>query len=155
MSTVSAIRRAQREPLIDLIYFDAGGGHRASALALKAVVESQGRPWTMRMVNLREVLEPIDVIRRLTGVRVENFYNGMLKHNLTIGVGPMLPVRGIWPPAICDDGGVGDVHVRVGGDCCGRRGACGGGVPLPNRQDLPGSHHPAHGLPGLLLRCFR
>ncbi|MGD0074195.1 MAG: galactosyldiacylglycerol synthase [Candidatus Binataceae bacterium] len=92
MSTVSAIRRAQREPLIDLIYFDAGGGHRASALALKAVVESQGRPWTMRMVNLREVLEPIDVIRRLTGVRVENFYNGMLKHNLTIGVGPMLPV---------------------------------------------------------------
>lgn len=92
MNYVHAMPRTPRKPLVDLIYFDAGGGHRASAIALKAVVERQRRPWTIRMVNLRDVLEPIDFIRRLTGVRVENLYNGMLKHNLTIGVGPMLPV---------------------------------------------------------------
>src|SRR5258708_29427076 len=42
------------------------------------------------MVNLREILEPIDVFHRLTGVRVEDLYNRMLKYGLTIGTGPML-----------------------------------------------------------------
>ena len=32
------------------------------------------------------------MIRRLTGVRVENFYNSQLKHGLTIGTGPMLRI---------------------------------------------------------------
>ena len=41
---------------IDLVYFDAGGGHRAAAHALKAVVELQGRPWDLRLVNLQELL---------------------------------------------------------------------------------------------------
>ncbi len=73
-----------------LIYFDAGGGHRASATALDAVLAEQRRPWQVELVNLRDVLEPIDFIRRLTGIRVENFYNSMLKFNLTMGTGPML-----------------------------------------------------------------
>jgi UDP-N-acetylglucosamine:LPS N-acetylglucosamine transferase len=77
---------------VDLIYFDAGGGHRASALALKAAAEQQHRPWQIRMVNLREVLEPADVIRRVTGVRVEDFYNSLLKSGMTIGTGPMLRI---------------------------------------------------------------
>jgi 1,2-diacylglycerol 3-beta-galactosyltransferase len=77
---------------VDLIYFDAGGGHRASAIALKAVAEQRQPGWQIRMVNLREVLEPIDFIHRTTGVRVEDLYNGMLRHDLTFGVGPMLPI---------------------------------------------------------------
>jgi len=92
MNTAHAAAPRQPGPHVDLIYFDAGGGHRASALALKEVIEQRQRPWQVRLVNLREVLEPIDFIRRLTGVRVENVYNGMLKHHLTIGVGPMLPI---------------------------------------------------------------
>src|SRR5689334_13553668 len=73
---------------IDLIFFDAGGGHRASALALKTVAEEQRRNWQIRMVNLREILEPIDVLHRLTGVRIEDLYNRTLKYGLTIGTGP-------------------------------------------------------------------
>ena len=92
MNTAHAAAPRQPGPHLDLIYFDAGGGHRASALALKEVIEQRQRLWQVRLVNLREVLEPIDFIRRLTGVRVENVYNGMLKHHLTIGVGPMLPI---------------------------------------------------------------
>src|SRR5260370_29844928 len=92
MNTAHAAAPRQPGPHVDLIYFDAGGGHRASALALKEIIEQRHRPWQVRLVNLREVLEPIDFIRRLTGVRVENVYNGMLKHHLTIGVGPMLPI---------------------------------------------------------------
>jgi hypothetical protein len=79
-----------REPRIDLIFFDAGGGHRASATALKELADRQRRGWRIRMVNLREILEPIDMFHRLTGVRVEDLYNRMLKYGLTIGTGPML-----------------------------------------------------------------
>ena len=72
---------------VDLIYFDAGGGHRASAKALMSVAEQQHRGWQINLINLRELLEPADVIRRVTGVRVEDFYNSQLKSGLTIGTG--------------------------------------------------------------------
>ncbi len=78
--------------LVEIIYFDAGGGHRASAIALKTVAQRQDRPWHIRMTNLRDVLEPADVIHHLTGLRAEDFYNGMLKFDLTVGVRPMLPI---------------------------------------------------------------
>ncbi|HYK66094.1 MAG TPA: glycosyltransferase, partial [Patescibacteria group bacterium] len=80
------------ESQIDLIYFDAGGGHRASATALIAAAREQRRAWQINLINLRELLEPADVIRRLTGVRIENFYNSQLKHGLTLGTRPLLRV---------------------------------------------------------------
>jgi len=73
-----------------VIYFDAGGGHRASATALKSAAEQQNRPWQMRLVNLRDVLDPADLIRWISGVRVEDLYNLLLKSGITIGTGPML-----------------------------------------------------------------
>ena len=75
---------------VDAIFFDAGGGHRASAIALKEVVEHQRRPWQVRLVNLREVLDPIDVIHKVTRVRAEDFYNRLLKYGWTVGSGTML-----------------------------------------------------------------
>lgn len=92
MGPIQALSSREQSPRVDLIYFDAGGGHRASAMALKAVAEQRHPGWRIRMVNLREVLERIDFIHRVTGVRVEDFYNGMLRHDLTIGVGPILPI---------------------------------------------------------------
>jgi hypothetical protein len=89
---VSPVRVSPPGKMVDMIYFDAGGGHRASATALKTVAEQQNRPWRVRMTNLRDVLEPVDFIRRLTGIRAENLYNAMLKFDLTAGVGPMLPI---------------------------------------------------------------
>jgi UDP-N-acetylglucosamine:LPS N-acetylglucosamine transferase len=80
------------ETQIDLIYFDAGGGHRASATALMSAVRQQHRAWDIRLINLRDLLEPADVIRRLTGIRVEDFYNSQLKHGLTIGTGALLRI---------------------------------------------------------------
>lgn len=75
---------------VDLIFFDAGGGHRAAAMALKSSAERQGRDWRIRMVNLRDVLESIDIIRRVTGLQIEKVYNALLKYGLTVGTGPML-----------------------------------------------------------------
>ena len=77
---------------IDLIYFDAGGGHRASATALISAARQQHRSWEINPINLRDLLEPADLIRRLTGVRIEDFYNSQLKYGLTIGTGPLLRI---------------------------------------------------------------
>ena len=88
----SANREGLREPLVDLIFFDAGGGHRASATALKSALEAQYPSWQVRMANLRDVLEPIDFIRRFTGVRLEELYNGLLRYGLTIATGSTLPI---------------------------------------------------------------
>jgi 1,2-diacylglycerol 3-beta-galactosyltransferase len=70
---------------IAFIYFDAGGGHRAAATALKSVIESQGKPWDIRLVNLQELLEPLDVFKKVTTLRLEDIYNGMLAKGLTLG----------------------------------------------------------------------
>jgi len=76
---------------VDLIFFDAGGGHRASAAALRSVFEAEYPSWRVRMINLRDVLEPIDFIRRIAGVRIEDVYNSLLlQRGLTLGTGPML-----------------------------------------------------------------
>jgi 1,2-diacylglycerol 3-beta-galactosyltransferase len=70
---------------LDFIYFDAGGGHRAAANALRQVIEQQGRPYEIRMVNLQEVLDSMDVFRKLTGLRMQDLYNTLLKKGWTLG----------------------------------------------------------------------
>jgi 1,2-diacylglycerol 3-beta-galactosyltransferase len=68
----------------DLVFFDAGGGHRAAAEALRLVMEEQGG-WNVRPVNLQELLDPIDLARKLTGMRMQDHYNLMLKKGWTLG----------------------------------------------------------------------
>jgi Glycosyltransferase family 28 C-terminal domain len=70
---------------LDFIYFDAGGGHRAAASALKLVMERQQKPFEVCLVNLQEVLDEIDVVRKLTGLRLQDLYNLMLKKGWTLG----------------------------------------------------------------------
>lgn len=70
---------------IDFVYFDAGGGHRSAATALKSVIDSQNRPWEVRLVNLQEILDVLDVFRKVTGIRLEDIYNHMLAKGWTLG----------------------------------------------------------------------
>jgi 1,2-diacylglycerol 3-beta-galactosyltransferase len=70
---------------IDFVYFDAGGGHRAAATALKSVIEDQNIPWNVRLVNLQEVLHSLDIFRKVTGIRLEDIYNLMLAKGWTLG----------------------------------------------------------------------
>ncbi len=70
---------------IDLVFFDAGGGHRAAANALHQVIQTQQRPWEVRLVNLQELLDPLDVFRRLTTIRLQDLYNLMLRKGWTLG----------------------------------------------------------------------
>ena len=75
---------------IDFIYFDAGGGHRSAAMALKSVIDSQkrvtgGDPWEVRLINLQEVLDSLDIFRKITGLRLEDVYNKKLEKGWTLG----------------------------------------------------------------------
>ena len=71
---------------IDLVYFDAGGGHRAAAQALRAVIEEQGRPWQVRLMHLFEVLDPRGRFRQVTGMAPEAYYNKRLAQGWTFGL---------------------------------------------------------------------
>ena len=66
-------------PRIDLIYIDAGGGHRAAVTALDAVMREQQRPWETRLRNIQDLLHSIDVVRKLTGIPFQEVYNIMLR----------------------------------------------------------------------------
>jgi UDP-N-acetylglucosamine:LPS N-acetylglucosamine transferase len=88
----SASSRHPAQRTVDLVYFDAGGGHRASALALEAAIRREGLPWTVRLVNLREVLDPKDSFRKLTGMDPEDVYNKRLARGWTLGLAHELKV---------------------------------------------------------------
>src|SRR5579862_5712672 len=70
---------------VSLIFFDAGGGHRNAATALQVEIEREGLPLEVTLVNLQEVLDPLDVIRKLTGIRIQDMYNKMLRNGWTLG----------------------------------------------------------------------
>jgi hypothetical protein len=70
---------------VDFLYFDAGGGHRAAATALKTVIDEQNRSWDVRLVNLQEILGPLDVFRKVTGLELQEIYNQMLARGWTLG----------------------------------------------------------------------
>ena len=78
-------------PAIDLIYIDAGGGHRAAARALQAVVEEQQRPWDLRPHCVQDLLDSIDFIRKTTGIPFQDIYNIMLRRGWTLGTAQMIP----------------------------------------------------------------
>ena len=76
---------------VDFIFFDAGGGHRSAANALKSVVEEQGRQWQVRLFNLQEELDSLDIFKKITGIRFQDLYNHMLAKGWTLGSEYLLP----------------------------------------------------------------
>jgi UDP-N-acetylglucosamine:LPS N-acetylglucosamine transferase len=71
---------------IDLLYFNAGGGHRAAATALETVIREQGRPWQVRLVNFMSLLDPRDVFLKTTGMNWEDLYNSRLARGWSVGM---------------------------------------------------------------------
>jgi 1,2-diacylglycerol 3-beta-galactosyltransferase len=70
---------------INCVFFDAGGGHRNAATALQVEIERQGLPFEVSLVNLQEILDPLDILRKLTGIRIQDLYNKMLRNGWTLG----------------------------------------------------------------------
>jgi 1,2-diacylglycerol 3-beta-galactosyltransferase len=81
MSTLSAKERRMRK--LTIVYFDAGGGHRNAAEALKSTLTTQSQPWDVQLLNLQEELDCLDVVRRATGIRLQDGYNLILRKGWT------------------------------------------------------------------------
>jgi UDP-N-acetylglucosamine:LPS N-acetylglucosamine transferase len=87
---ISRLQNAPAMKTIDLVYINAGGGHRSAALALDTVIRERGLPWAVRLVNLFEVLDPRDVFGKTTGMKPEQYYNARLARGWTLGLGQEL-----------------------------------------------------------------
>src|SRR5438552_2156285 len=70
---------------VHVLFHDAGGGHRNAAVALKAVCEQQARPWEVNLVQFQDLTDHLDVLRRLTGIRIQEQYNILLRNGWTWG----------------------------------------------------------------------
>jgi UDP-N-acetylglucosamine:LPS N-acetylglucosamine transferase len=75
---------------LTIVFFDAGGGHRSAAEALKSVLETQR--WQITLLNLQEELDKLDVLRKLTGIRIQDGYNLILRKGWTRLTPQLLPV---------------------------------------------------------------
>ena len=71
---------------VELIYFNAGGGHHASMKALETTLGAQRPGWAVRSTNLFEILDPADRFRRTFHMAPEDLYNKQLELGWTAGM---------------------------------------------------------------------
>src|SRR5271170_6107088 len=77
---------------IHLLFHDAGGGHRNAAVALQTVIVQQKRGWEVELVQFQELTDHLDVLRRLTGIQIQEQYNILLRNGWTLGTKQLLVV---------------------------------------------------------------
>ncbi len=75
---------------IDFVYIDSGGGHRATAIALDEMIRREKRPWDVRMRSVQDMLDPIDLVRKVSGVPQQEVYNILLRRGWTLGTAQMI-----------------------------------------------------------------
>ncbi len=77
---------------IKVLFHDAGGGHRNAAVALQTVLAQQNRPWQVELTQFQELTDQLDVLRKLTGIRIQEQYNILLRNGWTLGATQLLRV---------------------------------------------------------------
>ena len=84
--------RRQRQSMrrITILFFDAGGGHRNASEALKTTLQDHG--WNVHLLNVQELLDSIDFVRGLTGLRIQDGYNLILRKGWTRLSPPLLRI---------------------------------------------------------------
>jgi 1,2-diacylglycerol 3-beta-galactosyltransferase len=70
---------------IQILFHDAGGGHRNAAVALQAMARAQDRDWDVELVQFQELTDRLDVLRKVTGIRIQEQYNTILRNGWTWG----------------------------------------------------------------------
>ena len=68
---------------LTIVFHHAGGGHQSAAEALKATLSSQEHPWDVSLLDIQELLDPLDLLRRATGLRIQDTYNLILRRGWT------------------------------------------------------------------------
>lgn len=70
---------------IHIVFHDAGGGHRNAAVALLTVLGERRPEWKVELVQFQDLTDRLDVLRRLTGIRIQQQYNTLLQNGWTLG----------------------------------------------------------------------
>lgn len=77
---------------LEFVFFEAGGGHRAAATALELAIRGQQRAWDVRLMNLQELLDELDILKKYANIRIQDFYNSMLRTGWTLGSPQLMKV---------------------------------------------------------------
>jgi UDP-N-acetylglucosamine:LPS N-acetylglucosamine transferase len=77
---------------IHVVFHDGGGGHRNAAVALQTVISQQQRDWQIELIQFQDLTDRLDILRKLTGIRIQQQYNIMLQHGWTLGSTQLLRV---------------------------------------------------------------
>ena len=68
-----------------ILFHDAGGGHRNAAAALQAMAKAQRRDWDVELVQFQQLTDRLDVLRKVTGIQIQEQYNIILRNGWTWG----------------------------------------------------------------------
>jgi len=68
-----------------VVFHDAGGGHRNAAVALETAAKAQGRDWEVELIQFQDVTNRLDVLRKVTGIQIQEQYNIILRNGWTWG----------------------------------------------------------------------
>jgi len=85
-ATIGAMKR------VHVVFHDGGGGHRNAAVALQTVISQQQRDWQIELIQFQDLTDRLDVLRKLTGIRIQQQYNTMLQNGWTLGSTQLLRV---------------------------------------------------------------
>jgi UDP-N-acetylglucosamine:LPS N-acetylglucosamine transferase len=77
---------------VHVVFHDGGGGHRNAAVALQTVISQQQRDWQLELIQFQDLTDRLDVLRKLTGIRIQQQYNTMLQNGWTLGSTQLLRV---------------------------------------------------------------
>lgn len=77
---------------IHVVFHDGGGGHRNAAVALQTVISQQQRDWQLELIQFQDLTDQLDVLRKFTGIRIQQQYNIMLQNGWTLGSTQLLRV---------------------------------------------------------------
>lgn len=68
---------------LTIVFHHAGGGHRNAAEAVKSTLTTQEQPWDVELLDIQELLDTLDLIKRFTGIRIQDTYNLILRKGWT------------------------------------------------------------------------
>src|SRR2546422_4777410 len=77
---------------VHVVFHDGGGGHRNAAVALQTIVSQQKRDWQVELIQFQDLTDRLDVLRKLTGIRIQQQYNILLQNGWTLGSTGLLRV---------------------------------------------------------------
>jgi UDP-N-acetylglucosamine:LPS N-acetylglucosamine transferase len=77
---------------VHVVFHDGGGGHRNAAVALQTVISQQQRDWQIELIQFQDLTDRLDILRKLTGIRIQQQYNTLLQNGWTLGSTQLLRV---------------------------------------------------------------